>query len=121
MTRSCSTLLVAAVAALISGCAVHSGHVNKGFDAFTAQDYVTAEKEFLAALDDNKNNPYAQLNLAAVYQNTGRAQEAVPLYLKVLETGKNVRPSRKANADEANPTLAELAQANLLKMQNVAK
>ncbi len=40
---------------------------------------------------------------------------AVPLYIKVLETGKNIRPNRKslANTKEASPTLAEMAQANL--------
>lgn len=103
-----------------SGCVTKRGHVNAGFDAFTDQDFKKAEEEFLAALKDNPNNPYAQLNLAAVYQNTGRADLAVPLYLKVLKTGRKVRPNRKANAkDVENPTLAEMAQANLLRMQEM--
>lgn len=75
-----------------------------------------AEKEFLKAIDDDKDDPYAQLNLGALYQATGRPQLAVDLYMKVLETGKNIRPNRKTNNSKtqaASPTLAEIAKANL--------
>jgi tetratricopeptide (TPR) repeat protein len=100
----------------LSACTVR-GPIVRGFEAFADMNYELAEMEFTEALKDDPNNPYAQLNLAAVYQNTGRPELAIPLYLKVLETGKNIRPTRKANSGDANPTLAELAQTNLLKMQ----
>ena len=121
-----------------SGCAIRMGPIDKGFRHFeraqscvadqvrknqpvtplSCEDYVIAETEFKEALADDEDNPYAQLNLGAVYQNTGRPQLAIPLYQKVLETGKDVRPTRKANSEKADkekkdPTLAELAQANL--------
>ncbi|MGE3277327.1 MAG: hypothetical protein AB7O67_19605 [Vicinamibacterales bacterium] len=112
-----SALALAAV--LSAGCAWRMSHIQKGFDAFTDLDYVTAEKEFSEALEDDPDNPYAQLNLGAVFQNTGRPLLAIPLYQKVLVTGKDVRPTKKANAedDEENPTLAELAQQNLDKLK----
>lgn len=105
--------LVATLAIAAGACATKFTAVDRGFEAFSKQDYVTAEREFTEALRDNPNNPYAQLNMAAVYQNTGRLQEAIPLYEKVLVTGRRIRPSRKANTTKGNPTLAELAQANL--------
>lgn len=110
-------LRAVAVALLVgsAACSTVNKHVTKGFEAFTENDYTIAEKEFLEAIKDDEDDPYAQLNLGALYQATGRPQMAVPLYIKVLETGKNIRPNRKslANTKEASPTLAEMAQANL--------
>lgn len=97
----------------VSACATVNKHVSKGFDAYTKNDYKTAEIEFLKALEDDKDDPYANLNMGALYQATGRPQLAVPLYLKTIEKGKNVRPNRKANNKDASPTLAEIAQKNL--------
>lgn len=110
--RAVAVLLLVGSAA----CSTVNKHVSKGFDAFSKNDYAVAEKEFLEAMKDDDKDPYAQLNLGALYQATGRPQLAVPLYMKVLESGKNVRPNRKtANAKTQNnaPTLAEMAQANL--------
>lgn len=111
-------ILRAVAAVLLVGsaaCSTVNKHVTKGFEAFTENDYTIAEKEFLEAIKDDEDDPYAQLNLGALYQATGRPQMAVPLYIKVLESGKNIRPNRKslANTKEASPTLAEMAQANL--------
>lgn len=97
----------------VSACATVNKHVSKGFDAYTKLDYVTAEKEFTKALEDDKDDPYANLNMGALYQATGRPQLAVPLYMKAIEKGKNIRPNRKANNKDASPTIAEIAQKNL--------
>ncbi len=106
-----------------AACATVNKHVSKGYDAYAKQDYMTAEKEFLEAMKDDENDPYAQLNLGALYQATGRPQLAVPLYMKVLETGKNIRPNRKTNnmSKESAPTLAEMAKANLDALAATAK
>ena len=119
--------ILSAVAALLlvgsAACATTNKHVTKGFDAYSKQDYMTAEKEFLEAMKDDEDDPYALLNLGALYQATGRPQLAVPLYTKVLEKGKNIRPNRKVNSTtkESSPTLAEMAQANLDAMLAGAK
>ena len=111
ISRALAVVLLVASAA----CSTVNKHVSKGYDAYSKQDYMTAEVEFQKALDDDKDDPYAQLNMGALYQATGRPQLAVQLYLKVLQTGKNVRPNRKTNnlTSQASPTLAEMAQANL--------
>jgi tetratricopeptide (TPR) repeat protein len=101
-----------------AACAVKTGPINRGFEAFADKKYDKAEVEFLKALEDDPNNPYAQLNLGAVYHNTGRPELAREFYVKTLTTGKDVTPNRKANTKETDkqkkdPTLAELAQINL--------
>lgn len=113
------TLTIALAVALLAGaaaCRTVNKHVSKGFEYYQKLDYKHAEEEFLKAIEDDKDDPYAQLNLGALYQATGRPNLAVPLYMKVLETGKNIRPNRKtsnAKIGDSNPTLAEIAQANL--------
>jgi tetratricopeptide (TPR) repeat protein len=107
-----------------AACSTVNKHVSKGFDAYAKYDYALAEKEFLKAIEDDKDDPYAQLNLGALYQATGRPQLAVDLYMKVLETGKNIRPNRKtanSKTQAASPTLAEIAQANLNALAAVAQ
>jgi tetratricopeptide (TPR) repeat protein len=123
MLRTGTTGLARLVAALImasalAGCMVRNGPIERGFKAFDDKDYAKAELEFLKALEDDPEDPYAQVNLGAVYQNTARPELARVFYLKALVTGKDVTPSRKANTDETDkkkkdPTLAELAQINL--------
>lgn len=108
--------------ALLAACATKRGPFNDGYKAFEDKDYTRAEVEFLKALEDDPNDPYVQLNLGAVYQNTGRPELARVFYQKVLITGKDVTPSRKANTEETDkkkkdPTLAELAQINLELLQ----
>lgn len=104
--------------AILAACATKRGSFNNGYKAFEDKDYAKAETEFLKSLEDDPNDPYVQLNLGAVYQNTGRPELARVFYQKVLITGKDVTPSRKANTEETDkkkkdPTLAELAQINL--------
>jgi tetratricopeptide (TPR) repeat protein len=117
--RSLAKVAVKAlVAVFLAGCVVRTGPIERGFKAFDDKDYAKAEIEFLKALEDDPDNPYAQVNLGAVYQNTARPELARAFYQKALITGKDVTPSRKANTEETDkkkkdPTLAELAQINL--------
>ena len=116
MKKKLAVIVVALLVAGAAACSTVNKHVSKGFDYYQKNDYKNAEVEFLKAIEDDKDDPYAQLNLGALYQATGRPQKAIELYTKVLETGKNVRPNRKttnAKTAEANPTLAEIARANL--------
>ena len=117
-----------AALSLGAGCRTVNKHVSKGFDYFQQLNYKEAEVEFLKAIEDDKDDPYAQLNLGALYQATGRPQKAIELYLKVLETGKNIRPNRKTTTltregqtAESNPTLAEMAQKNLDSLMRAAQ
>ena len=55
-----------------------------GFQYLQRGDYAQAEKYLDQALSENPNNPYAILNLGAVYQNTGRAEKARKTYEKLI-------------------------------------
>ncbi|WP_139181417.1 SPOR domain-containing protein [Thiohalomonas denitrificans] len=58
---------------------------DKGYHAMVAGDMEKAETLLTQAVAENPNNPHALLNLGALYHNTDRAEEAVPLYERVLE------------------------------------
>ncbi|WP_303906010.1 SPOR domain-containing protein [Thiohalomonas denitrificans] len=82
-------LVALALPLLVAGCA--SGPTrdvelsDKGYHAMVAGDMEKAETLLTQAVAENPNNPHALLNLGALYQNTGRAEEAVPLYERVLD------------------------------------
>ena len=97
---------------LVAACATPS-HVNSGFAALKRGDNPTAEAEFKAALQEKPNDPYALLNLAAVYENTGRSEEAVPLFKQVILVGKDIYPRRVTQKREANKSLADIAADDL--------
>lgn len=52
-------------------------------------DFDLAENKLLGLLAEEPGNPYALLNLAFVYQRSGRAEQALILYNRVLELRKN--------------------------------
>ena len=52
-------------------------------------NFNVAERNLLVLLAEQPNNPYALLNLAFVYQQSGRAEQALILYNRVLELRKN--------------------------------
>lgn len=110
------TLLASALLLLSSCIFAPPDHAQMGYEAITKGDYATAESELNKALADNPNNPYALLNMGAVYQNTGRGAQAVPLYQKVLVAGKDVYPDRVSKDDEAKRSLADIARDNLKAM-----
>jgi len=119
MLRAVAVMLLVGSAA----CSTVNKHVSKGFEAYQKFDYATAEIEFKKALEDDKDDPYAQLNMGALYQATGRPQLAIELYKLVLDSGKNIRPNRKtanAKTQQSSPTLAEIAQANLAALSAAA-
>ena len=110
-------LVIASV--LLSGLAACAGgdpHAEAGFRALQKADYAAAEPELKQALAAHPGDAYATLNLGAVYQNTGRADLAVPLYREVLKTGANLYPTRTAGSATKQQSLADIARANLARI-----
>ena len=114
-TRLQSLLTIALVAGL-SACSGGNAHMQAGFKALQQGDYSRAEPELKQALADDPSDPFSKLNLGAVYQNTGRADQAVPLYRDVLVSGKDIYPKRTSGAATPRQSLAEIAQDNLSKI-----
>jgi len=114
--RAANLVLASALLATLSACADGDPHAEAGFRALQKADYATAEPELKAALAAHPGDPYATLNLGAVYQNTGRPDLAAPLYREVLKTGANLYPTRTAGNATKQQSLADIARANLARI-----
>jgi cell division septation protein DedD len=80
----------------------------QGSEAIFMNDYQSAEKYLDEALALNPENPYALLNMGVVYENTGRKEQAISMYQKVIEMnpkGKGEQP------------ITELARTKLKNLQ----
>jgi Tfp pilus assembly protein PilF len=132
-------VILCSAAALLSGCvngssgvatnapvpasysSVEAGDFIDGYEAIKRVDYVTAERELKLVLDRNPNDPYANLAMGYVFQQTGRAAQARPLYDLAVRDGKDVYPDKHfvladqeyGTRPEEEDTIAELAQRNI--------
>jgi cell division septation protein DedD len=80
----------------------------QGSEAIFMNDYQSAEKYLDEALALNPENPYAVLDMGVVYENTGRKEQAISMYQKVIEMnpkGKGEQP------------ITELARTKLKNLQ----
>jgi Tfp pilus assembly protein PilF len=94
-----------------------------GYHALAKKDLVCAERLTLDARQKDMKDPYAALNLGAVYQRTGRIEQARELYSVVLELDglKNesaVEAAHLATRDQqVQKRPAEIARHNLALLQ----
>jgi cell division protein FtsN len=99
--------------ALLLGCGGKDMKLtNQGSEAILVQDYLGAERYLGEALARNPDNPYALFNMGLVYENTGRQQQAISMYQKVLDLnttqGKKVSPEDQALTERAGTNLRKL-------------
>ena len=113
-------LIIAVIVFLAAGCGGSNTGLrqdvslaNQGFVELTKGNYLQAEASLLVALDLNPNNPYALLNLGAVYQDTGRTAKAVEMYKKLLELNPGEAASQSNRPEYSGGTLVEIAKENL--------
>jgi hypothetical protein len=86
---------------------------NQGFVELSNGNYLRAEANLLVALDLNPNNPYALLNLGAVYQDTARTAEAVQMYKRIIELNPEEGAVESNKQGCEGKTLVEIARENL--------
>lgn len=77
------------------------------YDAIAAQDWARAEAELTKALAANPDDPFKLLNLAYVMRATGREDEAVAIYEKIVTLDEN--------------PLAELSNGKAKRVKSIAK
>ncbi len=100
--------------ALLLGCAGKDKKLtNQGSEAIVMNDYLGAERYLEEALALNMDNPYTLFNMGVVYENTGRQQQAISMYQKVLDL--NTTQGKKASPEDQ--ALTERARTNLKKLQ----
>ncbi len=79
--------------ALFFGCAnvpaPIEGHFNKGVEHYDSQQYAKAIEEYKLALRKNPKDTFAMYNLAVVYQDQGKTDQAENLYQDVLKISED--------------------------------
>ena len=77
------------VTSLLLGCAnvpaPIESHFNKGVDHYDSQQYAKAIEEYKLALRKNPEETFSMYNLALVYQDQGKTNQAEDLYKDVLK------------------------------------
>jgi len=86
---------------------------HQGFVELSKGNYSVAEANLLVSLDIKPNNPYSLLNLGAVYQDTGRAWQAVEMYEKLLELNPEQTAIQSNKEKYRGRSLVEIAKENL--------
>jgi len=90
-----------------------------GYQALQEKDYATAETLLDQAHQLTPGDNYVLLNLAVVYQATGRDDRAVVLYQKIIDGDSSARPEPHVAEDlsttvhAAGPSVADIARYNL--------
>ena len=85
-----------------------------GFQAIKNHDWATAEQQLKAGLQQEPNNMSRQLNLAWVYAQTGRKDEAAALYRDILRRDQD----RVATLSDRDGTSMEVLAKRGLELLN---
>jgi len=86
---------------------------HQGFVELSKGNYSVAEANLLVSLDIKPTNPYSLLNLGAVYQDTGRAWQAVEIYEKLLELNPDETAIQSNKERYRGKSLVEITKENL--------
>jgi|GEM_PF-4621409 len=112
-----AVFLTFALAFALGGCASATKDmqlVDRGAGAFVAGDPAEAERQLRAALEINPDNGYALITLAAVFERTGRMDEARKLYAEAAARGGAAGPGPLGVEGAERAALAALARERLV-------
>lgn len=100
--------------ALLTGCATEDIRLSDAaYREMSKGNYAQAETYLNQALALNPNNPYALLNRGAVYQNTGRLDEARADYDRLMALDPDERAGSDTTESLGGTPLADIAGDNL--------
>ena len=78
-----------------------------GYRAILARDWTTAERQLLAGLEKDPTNVFRQLNLAWVYSQTGRKDQAAMIYQRILMSDRDQLAADQSGQGRSVKALAE--------------
>ncbi|MDP6474346.1 MAG: tetratricopeptide repeat protein [Rhodospirillales bacterium] len=87
--------------------------VNKGYAEIEAGNFSYAEVYLDSALSINPSNPFALLNMAVVYEKTGREDEARALYAALIRQNPTNIAASAINEGNVGRTITDIARENL--------
>lgn len=70
-------------------------------------EYSEAEKNLITALEENPNDPFALLNLAALYQSVGADDKARGVYERILSLEQNPHAQLASGKAEKVKSIAQ--------------
>ena len=77
------------------------------YRAILAHDWTTAERQLLAGLEKDPTNVFRQLNLAWVYSQTGRRDQAAMIYQNILMSDRDLLAADHSGQGRSVKALAE--------------
>ena len=77
------------------------------YRAIIAHDWATAERQLVAGLEKDPSNVFRQLNLAWVYSQTGRKEEAAMIYQRILMSDRDQLAADQSGQGRSVKALAE--------------
>ena len=77
------------------------------YRAIVAHDWATAERQLLAGLEKDPTNVFRQLNLAWVYAQTGRKEQAAMIYQRILVSDQDRTAALGSGEGRSVKALAE--------------
>lgn len=104
------TTAMVAAATLVSIPASSQGfpaYDDVGYRAILAKDWANAERQLVAGLEKNPNNVFRQLNLAWVYVQMGRKDEAADIYRRILKSEQDRTAQLPSRENRSVKALAE--------------
>ena len=114
LVHACSFIAALAAWLSLSACASTDQRLaTKGFEAIEKSQLADAERVLTEALDSNPDNPYALLNLGAVYQRTGRFDEAREMFERVIALDAQSKPAKRSWFVDPDKNLKQIAEDNL--------
>jgi hypothetical protein len=78
-----------------------------GYRAILARDWPTAERQLLSGLEKDPTNVFRQLNLAWVYSQTGRKEQAAAIYQRILMSDRDQLAADRSGEGRSVKALAE--------------
>lgn len=110
MTIKSSWVVSAAIASAMMMSSAALAADDLGYQAIKSHDWATAEQQLKAGLQQEPGNLSRQLNLAWVYAQTGRKEEAAALYRDILKRDQD----RVATLSDRNgSSMTQLASRGL--------
>ncbi len=108
-----SLLPMLLLTACASGPERHAPSTHRGYEAVKAGQLGEAQELLQAAMARDPGDPYTLLNLAALYHNTGRHDDARHLYGRVIALGSTEEVPRGTYPAESSRSITAIAQRRL--------
>lgn len=104
---------------LLAGCSSQDKVQDDAWNSIVAQDYASARAQYESILAGDPDNPYANLNIGAAYEELGNMSMAAKHYQAAIAGGKDaqiVEVAQDGKTVGRQTTVAKVAEENLTRI-----